>query len=60
MQHKIFSDEYEKPAPSSTEARTQPPADRPDFSRAEQQDSLKIYGTGKPRREVIRAKIIHD
>jgi len=55
----MFSEEYQLPPP------TQPAEEQErgaiEFQLEEEvRKEVRIYGTGKPRRDVIRAKIIHD
>jgi hypothetical protein len=56
----IFSEEYQLPPSTHTEelTREQPPIE---FQlEQEMKQEVRNYGTGKPHRDVIRAKIIHD
>ena len=53
----IFSDEYpiDRDATEPSEQRTAEVAPEEDMK-----EQMKMYGTGKPRREVIRGDITHD
>ena len=56
----IFSEEYRLPPSTETE---EPAEEQPsiEFQLEEQlNEDVQVYGTGKPKRDVIRAKIIHD
>ncbi len=60
-EEQLFSPEYRKGAPTHIDEAA--PAEQPPIEmqlEAEMKEAVKVYGTGKPKREVIRANIIHD
>jgi len=56
----MFSPEYEKGTathPEEPGGHDQPPIELQ--LEQEVKESVKVYGTGKPRREILKANIIH-
>lgn len=57
----LFSPEYR--IDPGTYATTQTPEEPEPIERQLEKEirtAVKVYGTGKPRREIIRARVIHD